>query len=145
LVATQHAYLEKHNLDVSIIKGVIALSGIYNVGSPLSINHDDWTNKLYRSVYVEPIFGSNVDTWLKASPFMHAQDLESHKIPPFMIVNAATDFGLECDGNRFYELLRSKKIPFLKYLVIKNTHHQSVSLSEEVVYNCLEFIYDVLS
>jgi acetyl esterase/lipase len=145
LVSTQHAYLEKHDLDVSIIKGVIAISGIYNVGNPLSANHNDWTNKIYRSIYVEPIFGKDADTWSKASPFTHAQDLESHKIPPFMIINASNDFGLESDGNRFHELLRSKEIPFLKYLVIKNTHHQSVSLSQEVIDNCLEFIYDVLS
>jgi len=145
LVSTQHEYLEKHNLDVSIIKGVIAISGIYNVGSPLSINHNEWTNRLYRSVYVEPIFGKNEDGWKKASPFTHAQDLESQKIPPFLIINAANDFGLECDGSRFYELLRAKEIPFLKYLVVKDTNHQSVSLSQEVIDNCLEFIYDVLS
>jgi len=145
LVSTQHAYLEKYNLDVSVIKGVIAISGIYNVGSPLHIDHNNFFNKMYRTAYVEPTFGKDLDIWIKASPFAHAQDLESHKIPSFMIINAAMDFGLECDGNRFYELLRTKEIPFLKYLVVKDTHHQSVSLSQEVVDNCLEFIYDVLS
>jgi acetyl esterase/lipase len=145
LISTQHSYLEKHNLDVSVIKGVIAISGIYNVGSPLHVDHNHFFNKMYRAAYVEPTFGKDLDTWVKASPFIHAQDLESKKIPPFMIINAATDFGLECDGNRFYELLRAKDVPFTKYLVVKDTHHQSVSLSQVVVDNCLEFIYDVLS
>jgi len=145
LIATHHEYLERHNLDVSIIKGVIAISGIYNVGSPLHINANDWTNILYRSVYVEPTFGKNADVWQKASPFSHAQNLEKDKIPPFLIINAATDFGLESDGKRFFELLGTKEIPFLKYLLVPDTNHQSITTSKLVVDNCIEFIYDVLS
>jgi hypothetical protein len=43
------------------ILGCIALSGIYNVGSPLSDDENDWKNILYRKFYVERTFGLSLE------------------------------------------------------------------------------------
>jgi len=144
LMVTDHSYLQYYNLDPSkIIKGVLAISGIYNVGSPFSDNEDDWTNSLYRDFYVNKVFGTSREDWKKASPYSHAVQLDSSKIPPFFICNATIDFGLDYDGKKLCTLLTSKGVKANYVQVCAN--HQSVSVSNEVIDHCCEFIYDVLS
>lgn len=134
LVASEPSYVNAIGGDVSYIKGCIVISGIYNVGTPLSENEDDFFHVMYRKFYVDPTFGSDRDGWSLASPYFHVANAADHtKIPPFVIFNACFDFGLEYDGRKFFDLLKAKGVPIVQYYTIQNTHHQSVTKSDEVV------------
>lgn len=52
---------------------------------------------LYLQAYLYPTFGTDKEAWKKASPILHLLELDTNvvKLPPFLLVNATYDLGLE--------------------------------------------------
>ncbi len=72
------------------------MSGIYQVAAPLSSSYGGPKNGMFRLLYTKAAFGDDRRVWESASPFHHVRESS----PPFLVMNAASDLGLEVDGQR---------------------------------------------
>eukprot|EP01123_Difflugia_compressa_P014732 TRINITY_DN7957_c0_g1_i1.p1 TRINITY_DN7957_c0_g1~~TRINITY_DN7957_c0_g1_i1.p1 ORF type:complete len:268 (+),score=33.85 TRINITY_DN7957_c0_g1_i1:69-806(+) len=83
LFVSHPEYYKMVSIPPNAIKGVISISGIYTVGSPLSPFPNDMSNTLYRSVYITKTFGRDPQTWTDASPYHQVQNFHTHnQLPP---------------------------------------------------------------
>jgi len=73
LLVTNSEFLRNVGIPSSAIKGVMAISGIYTIANPLSENMNDFSNLIFRSVYVNRTFGQNATDWKHASPVEHLE------------------------------------------------------------------------
>jgi len=173
LLVSHPEYLRSVKVPLSIIKGVICISGIYTVANPLSENPCDLKNVFYRQFYVNRTFGTNPQDWLDASPSHHIlsrpstikqkvqlpekqeqpdgtekEDLETsvkEYFPAFCLFNAKYgDLGLDFDGRKFHDLLKQKGIRS-EYYSIEGAAHPTITISKEVVDKCTQFIHEVLN
>jgi hypothetical protein len=63
LAALDDKYLKAVNVDPSFIKGVIAISGIYSLHSPLTLpehSHCSFKTKFFHTAYTKSTFGSGM-------------------------------------------------------------------------------------
>ena len=63
-------YLKPLNIDPSFIKGLILVSGVYSLFSPLSKSLLDAKNKAFALLYMYPSFGSDKTVRREASPLI---------------------------------------------------------------------------
>lgn len=92
LLATDETWLKAHSLTTSAIKGVISLSGVYQIVSLVPIFH--------------PIFGKEENVCKAASPVTHVRE----GLPPFLIAYADADLPtLGTMAEQFAEKIRDKK------------------------------------
>lgn len=85
LIALDPRYLAKHELEPSLLKGVIAMSGVYDVRN------------------LENVFGKDPTQWPGASPqtYVHA------KAPPFTVTYCQWDYAtLPAQARQFHAALR---------------------------------------
>lgn len=62
------------------------------------------------SVYVNPNFGTVSADLTDASPLVHLRSaVASSDVPPFLVINAASDLGLEIGGNWFAREMQRHK------------------------------------
>ena len=125
LLATDATYLKAVGESLSAIRGVIPISGVYQV-----------PDKLLSSV-----FGKSPEVHKKASPIMHVRK----DAPPFLILYADNDFPT-CDfmSERFGKALKAKKAE-AKTVEIKKRNHVTIILSasgdgDPVAREILDFI-----
>src|SRR5262249_48048942 len=106
LLATDETYLKAVGLGLNTIRGVIPISGVYQV-----------PEKMLTSV-----FGKSPEVHKKASPIMHART----DAPPFLIVYAEKDFPT-CDvmSEQFCKKLKSKKAE-ARTVEIKDRNHMTI-------------------
>jgi arylformamidase len=71
---------EKYLQDTSLIRGVICISGIYDIKS---MAETPWGRS-----FIHSAFGKTPTTWEEASPITHIRE----NIPPFLIITAERDF-----------------------------------------------------
>ncbi|MBU7018555.1 MAG: alpha/beta hydrolase [Theionarchaea archaeon] len=71
---------EKYLCHTSLVKGVICISGIYDITSMV--------NTPWGRSFIHTAFGENPTTWNEASPISHVKE----SIVPFLIVTAEKDF-----------------------------------------------------
>lgn len=88
LIASNSPYLNEQGLKLSDIKGVICLSGVYNM---VSIGQ-------YLGFALQPIFGTDPNAFAQASP----QLLISPQAPPFLILYAQSDLASLPEQARAY-------------------------------------------
>ncbi len=92
LLATDETWLKAHSLTTSAIKGVISLSGVYQIVSLVPIFH--------------PIFGKEENVCKAASPVNHVRE----GLPPFLIAYADADLPtLGTMAEQFAQKIREKK------------------------------------
>jgi acetyl esterase/lipase len=104
LITTDPTYLRSVSLDPSIIKGVISVSGIYSLLSPMTVPEQcacSFKTLLFQRLYVRPTFGYDHSKWLEASPIEHIQ--LNKQFPPFFLINAQHDLGLDNGTATFYQ------------------------------------------
>lgn len=108
LLATDEQYLKEHKLGVENIRGVMALSGVYEI-LPLI------------PIFTQP-FGQDAKICKAASPIHHVHE----KSPPFLIVYADGDYPT-CDrmSEAFCKKLGENKCE-AKVLEVKNRGHISI-------------------
>jgi len=98
------------------------MSGIYLVSMPLSHAYNSVANWFFRKNYVYPAFGTVQELWSDASPINHV----TPNSPPFLVLSASSDMGLEVDAQRFYANLQTNKV-LSEYHVIPGTGHASIA------------------
>jgi len=116
LVALDHAYLQAEAVPRDFIKGVIAISGIYTVNAPFK---SKVRNFVFRWLYTRTAFGRDGSVWRQASSINHV----SASAPPFVILSASKDHGLEFDAARLYQRLQDHNVPCSYHTVPSTTHH----------------------
>lgn len=94
LLALDHRYLQAQQVPIQAIKGVIGLSGVYDVRP--------------RNVVLDGVFGRDAKVRAAASPFLHA----SAAAPPFLLLWADNDIpGLPFCARMLKERLRALDVP----------------------------------
>eukprot|EP01130_Rhizamoeba_saxonica_P018856 TRINITY_DN958_c0_g2_i1.p1 TRINITY_DN958_c0_g2~~TRINITY_DN958_c0_g2_i1.p1 ORF type:complete len:237 (-),score=36.00 TRINITY_DN958_c0_g2_i1:15-725(-) len=140
LLTLKITYLEQEGIDLRIIKGVLAISGVYDLQNPTRVG---WRDNMYRYTYLYPSFGKNVDVIREASPLFNIQ--ENMNYPPIIVMNAdGFDLNLEKVSELFSEaLLNSGYVS--EYLEIKGTNHATVTRSNIVIRSAIDFFNRQLS
>jgi len=147
LIALHPKYLSDVGLKNSIIKGVISISGIYSLLYPLSIPPEDlskphcvgWKSIIFNKIYIRPNFGEDKSVLIDASPITHL----NKNTPPFLVLNAGSDLGLEFGGQYFVETMKSKGLP-VSYCVLTDFNHASITRCEPTTIAARSFINDIL-
>jgi len=111
---------------MSRVKGVLCVSGLYDLRNPLGIDPSSIRNRFFRASYGAAAFGSSMDSLLDASPihWTHAS------LPPFLLLSASSDYGLEVDAQRFRQHLESLGVP-VEVHVVPHTSHASIASNFE--------------
>ena len=112
LVALDGRYLRDAGVPVDAVAGVIAVSGIYDLGAsgPIAKRAGE---------LVAPVFGNDARTHVNASPITHAR-----REPPFLILSAENDFdGFQLDTRRFAVRLRAAGNREVQEIVLQGFDH----------------------
>lgn len=112
LVALDGRYLRESKAPARAVAGVIAVSGIYDLGprGPLASRAAE---------LVEPVFGKSPKAHLQASPVTHARGG-----PPFLVLSGENDFdGLPVDARRFAARLRAGGNRDVQEIVMQGFDH----------------------
>lgn len=111
LVALDPRYLREAGAPAGAIAGVIAVSGIYDLGAePIARRAAD---------LLVPVFGGDAGTRRSASPVTHARSG-----PPFLVLSAENDFdGFQIDARRFAARLRAAGNREVQEIVVQGVDH----------------------
>ena len=115
LVALDERYLREAGAPRSFIKGVIGISGIYN------LEHFAGRNRMAARLMTRPAFGADTKAWTDASPVNHVRE----GAPPFLMINAEDDERLEEEAEELATLLR-KAGGSAETLIIPGTDHFTI-------------------
>jgi acetyl esterase/lipase len=72
-------------------------------------------------------------------PVAYGQVAPPQSVPPFLVINAATDLGLEVDGQRFYSELVARGVQ-AERAVIAGTNHGTVTRNPVALATAVKFI-----
>jgi acetyl esterase/lipase len=112
LIATDPTYLKAHGLTPAAIRGVIPISGVYDVTFP--------GIRLFATA-----FGEKTDLRKQASPVTHVKGGE----PPFLILYADRDYpGCDLLSETFGRALRAKRVP-AKVVAVKQRNHFTILMA----------------
>jgi arylformamidase len=112
LVALDPRCLEEVELGPEIVKGVIGISGIYN------IEHFAARNWMALHLMTLPAFGRDKQRWNAASPVARVRKGS----PPFLLINAEHDDGLEQEAQELAGLLRKADVPVKTAIMMDQDH-----------------------
>ena len=115
LVTLDERYLQQAGASAAFIKGVIGISGIYN------IKHFAGRNRLANRLMTRPAFGADPKIRDDASPVNHVRT----GAPPFLMINAAEDERLEEEAEELAALLRRAGTE-AETLIIPGTNHFTI-------------------
>ena len=138
LMGLDHSYLEEVGLSPSIFKGMIPISGTYDIVDYHSVFLNGNRPEL-AELHVEAVFGHTKADWIKASP---TQYLDNLSIPILLITdNALTNY-----TKLFEDQLRALPFNDVEVFYSHNYSHgelwKNISLSEKSIYRAamIEFI-----
>jgi len=97
---------------------------------------------VFHNVYVYYNFGSDQLKWTDASPLHHLSN--ATYIPPFLVINAAYDMGLENGATVFVKKLADKGVEAV-HSIVDWTTHGSVTRSHVTVKLATTFITKLLN
>ena len=112
LVAVEPTYLKELGLTPNIIKGVVAISGVYDLT----------LGGVTAKMIYEPIFGSDPQVLTEASPALDV----TRKSPPFLVLYAQNDLpSLDVQARRFTTALKQAGVP-VRTAMIPDRDHISI-------------------
>ncbi len=112
LIAVEPSYLKALGLTPAIIKGVVAISGVYDLT----------LGGVTAMMLYEPIFGSDPEVLTEASPALQLTKAS----PPFLVLYAQNDLpSLDIQARRFTRALKQAGIP-VKAAMIPGRDHISI-------------------
>jgi acetyl esterase/lipase len=115
LVALDGRYLRDAGAPAQAVAGVIAVSGIYDLGPAGPIARR-------AGQLVLPVFGSDARAQRNASPVTHAR-----AAPPFLVLSAENDFdGFQIDARRFAARLRAAGNRDVQEIVVRAVDHFTI-------------------
>jgi acetyl esterase/lipase len=115
LVALDPRYLREAGAPAHAVAGVVAVSGIYDLGpgGPIARRSGE---------LVTPVFGSDARTLREASPVTHARSG-----PPFLVLSAENDLdGFQIEARRFAARLRAAGNRETQEIVVQGFDHVRV-------------------
>ncbi|MEE8348212.1 MAG: alpha/beta hydrolase, partial [Acidobacteriota bacterium] len=119
LLALDPKYLNRHGLRPENIKGVMTISGLYDV-----LNSHDLGASSYLG---EETFGRNVEGQRDASPSLKVASADNGT-PPFLITFAENDFfGFAEQAKTFHGLLLNRRLPAHLVKIPARTHLDVIS------------------
>lgn len=119
LLILDKSYLHRHEFSLSKIRGVIAMSGIYCLTNPVRGSKNSIHNLVFRLFYSSSLTypkGKKLDDY---SPAEYIKPDE--EIPPFLVMSARFDMGLDYDAQRFVDRLKIAGHS-TEYFIINATH-----------------------
>lgn len=119
LLATDQSYLKNAAINVKHIKGVLAVSGIFDVANPIGTRFGNFG---FYVGYASSAFGLFPSLYNSISPVTYVH----RDTPPHLIINAASDMGLENCGKRMYDKLKHCNVKSYLY-VVPNTSHSTIA------------------
>jgi arylformamidase len=112
LVAVDPSYLHALGLSPEIIKGVVAISGVYDLT----------LGGVTAKMLYEPVFGSDPQVLISASPALRL----TKNAPPFLVLYAQNDLpSVDIQARRFTKALKAVGIP-VKTAMIPGRDHVSI-------------------
>lgn len=114
LVALDRRYLRAAGAPADAVAGVIAVSGIYDLGAESLARRS--------ADLIVPVFGADAGTRRAASPVSHAR-----AAPPFLVLSAENDFdGFQVDARRFAARLRATGNRGVQEIVVQGADHFTI-------------------
>ena len=104
LLVLDKSHFERHNYSFSSIRGVIVMSGIYSLSNPTHDSKYNIRNLVFRILYSSNLLYPESKTMMDYSPIEYIN--ENEQLPPFLVMSARFDMGLEVDAQRFVEKFR---------------------------------------
>jgi acetyl esterase/lipase len=113
LLVTDERYLKAHNLSPKDVRGVIPISGVYEI-----------TEK-----FMQPVFGDDAEVRKQASPLTHARG----NLPPFAIIFADNDFPScgKMPSEKFAKALRDKGTAAETHEIKNNDHIKIIASASD--------------
>ena len=118
LITLDSKYLSDVGIPVHVVKGVIGISGIYN------LEHFAGRNWMAEHLMTRPAFGKNGSPRAEASPVNHVRA----GAPPFLLLNAQEDENLEEEAEELATLLRAKGCEAETGIISGTNHFTILSL-----------------
>jgi acetyl esterase/lipase len=116
LIGVDSRYLEHHRFDPAAIRGVVPISGVYELPSHLE------TTVFTSAAQVREAFGDTDEQLAAASPQRHVRS----GLPPFLVIVAEGDPpGLRQQGRSFADSLRDAGVD-VYYISVKERDHFSI-------------------
>jgi len=81
--------------------GVIVMSGVYSLKNPTHNSPNNIRNWIFRILYSNNLLYPEGKTLFEYSPIEYIKSNE--ELPPFLVVSARFDMGLEIDAKHFVE------------------------------------------
>jgi acetyl esterase/lipase len=135
LIALDRTYLDERGFDrEKDIKCVISISGVYSL--------ERFKARRMERRYLYAVFGRNPEKWEKAFPIFHANAYKG-KAPPFLLINAGIDGGLELHTDDFAQALQKSGIQNER-LMFKCKNHFSIVMaigSTSVIWNLIDYLF----
>lgn len=102
LLVSDESYLEQKGLTVGSVRGVIAISGLYDLTEGMA-----GLGKIPEMLYIEPAFGKDEQGLKDASPIFHIHPGG----PPFLLIVASSDPSIiQNQSERFRKALVAAKV-----------------------------------
>jgi acetyl esterase/lipase len=116
LLGVDNHFLDSHGFDPAALRGVIAISGVYNLEE-----HID-TTVFTSAEHVQDAFGDLPEELQKASPLWYVRE----GLPPFLVIVAEDDpEGLRSQAREFADALRGAGTDVV-YISLKRRDHFSI-------------------
>jgi acetyl esterase/lipase len=125
LLVLDKTHCERHGYSLSSIRGVITMSGIYSLSNPTHDSSNHFRNIIYRILYSSNLLYPEGRTMMEYSPIEYIK--ENDQLPPFLVMSARFDMGLEVDAQRFVEKLRKSNHQVEYYTIGGMTTHGTLA------------------
>ncbi len=125
LLVLDKTHLERHEYSSSSIRGVIPMSGIYSLANPTHDSKYNIRNLIFRVLYSSNLRYPKGKSMIEYSPIEYIK--ENDELPPFLVMSARFDMGLEFDARRFVEKFRKYNYQVEYYIIGGMTTHGTIA------------------
>ena len=125
LLVLDRSHLQRHEYLKSSIRGVITMSGIYTLTKPIHDSNYNIGNLVFRILYSSNLLYPNGKTMKEFSPIEYINQNDS--LPPFLVMSARFDLGLEVDAQRFVNKFREHNHRVEYYTIGGMTTHGTIA------------------
>lgn len=124
LLVLDPSHFLRHNFPLSSIRGVITISGIYTLTHPAHESKHHINNLIFRVLYASNLLFPEGKEIQEYSPIEYIK--ENRTLPPFLVMSARYDMGLEVDARRFVARLQQCQYQ-VEYHTIRGTTHGTIA------------------
>ena len=124
LLVLDPSHFLRHNFSPRSIRGVITISGIYTLTHPVHDSKHHFGNLIFRLLYSSNLMYPEGRQMRDYSPIEHIK--EDQSLPPFLVMSARYDMGLEVDARRLVARLQQCHHQ-VEYHTIRGTTHGTIA------------------